>query len=95
MLADVFNLVNKTTALLHVIFFNLFIRLFWPFSYSKDDTMRQNRCSQKTSTGKTVWAVKALGHFGRTSEDTLEVEIGINHKVFPELYWSSTFIYEP
>ena len=93
MLADVSNLVNKTKALLYVNFFYLLIRIFWPFS--KDDTMRQHRCTQMPSTGKIVWAVKARGHFGRRSKDTLEVEIGIAHKVFPKLFWSSTFIYEP
>ena len=96
MLADVSNLVYKTTALLHVKFY-LFIYLldFLAFSYSKDDTMRQHRCTETTSTGKTVWAVKARDHFGRTSNHTLEVEIGVAHKVFPEHFWTSTFFYEP
>ena len=77
-------------------FIYLFIYLldFLAFSYSKDDTMRQHRCTETTSTGKTVWAVKARDHFGRTSNHTLEVEIGVAHKVFPEHFWTSTFIYE-
>lgn len=42
-----------------------------------------------------MWAVKARDHFGRTSNHTLEVEIGVAHKVFPEHFWTSTFFYEP
>ena len=83
MLADVSNLVCKTTALLHVKFY-LFIYLldFLAFSYGKDDTMRQHRCTETTSTGKTVWAAKASDHFGRTSNHTLEVEISCRSQSF-------------
>lgn len=87
MLADVSNLVYKTTALLHVKFY-LFIYLldFLAFSYSKYDTMRQHRCTETTSTGKTVWAVKARDHFGRTSNHTLEVDISCRSQSFSRAF---------